>query len=1646
MKQTGIHILDFNDKIIDYISRDDGALLNAVMSINADEKSETFDFTVLNERADNLRERNRIIAQDSNGLYREFIVTHVVDNFDGTTEIESNASYLEDIGSSKPIKPGKYSAYSTTQALNETLRNTGWELSDDTEHGGMRTTSWTSYVTPYELINQLCTTYSMVADYYIELSSHTVEHRYVSLKKPVSLFKGKEITKGKDLTGMTRTVDMSEVRTALYAVGPEKEKGERLEKIVTDDDAQMQFGLPGRYLWSVYEPESDDENMTLERLTTLAKTELNKRNKSAISYEIGSTDIHKFYKDITISLHDTVRVKDRDFRPPLYLDAEVIAIDYDLLNDESTYKFGNVVEYEESKLRDAFNKRFDAINKKLNDSITNINTIVNETIAGELEYYERKIIKSNTSPENPVNDMLWYDTSNPDVAVLRRYWNGKWITQTADDVEKIGGLRREQVMYRDLNNSFINLTIQHSKLQNDVYDVLNSEYLVEDDLKANLNQALSDVDGVYQNIKTNLDSMDEDTATIGKLVDTQTLFTVYRQKLQTLYKCVTDAKISIDKRLKLLQSQYTDEKFNDAMHKIAQTLPNGRWDSENQQLYADIPNKQELSNLKQTLQDYYDGNIKELEGRLNNSVDSKVKVAKEEISTSVKSVESKIDGLNIGTKNLLLNTEERSDSIINDTHAYITYFLTQPLEVGEEYTISSEVHTTSPEQSGKITIRGYFPDNGLINVPIIDNKIKLTFKAKVPSERILLYKDIAGQSSNELDTTFKNTILVKGNKIGDYAQAPEDLQRQTQQAQQDAENAAKAYADAQDNLKETQLKAYADGKVSDEEKRAIADAIAKRDEAKEYAEQKAQEAQEAANQNTSNVIKPITTRVTKNETNISELDKQISLMAKSDDVAQKLKKVDNRLTPLETDVKRNKATLNILPTQIEGKVSKQDYTLDKNNIVKRLNNADSERKQLSNEITDKVTITKFESGMADAKNYTDNQVNNLSIGGRNLLADTSGPFTENSYLIKEFPIIDKLEPGDIVTISIKGDLGDNRTAFLIYNTNAMVKIGDLNNSDKNNNDVFIKTFEWVDERRDGSNKVDSSSLRIYQYPNSATSFSTIEWIKLEKGNKATDWTPANEDVKEDIQQAETNAKAYTDAYKKSNEVAMTKLETSVSQLDGKISIKVDEQKFNASRKTLSQVIAEISATTKGINLSYDENGNIQSYTMDKNGIQLRGDKVDITVNKDFNVMAGRVNDKVGKNEIINRLNLSSEGLDIDVNKIGIRGGNNKTYLKLSQDKIELAGAFNRTWRGDTQKDSVYMRAQGGLLRFRNNTKDRSLYYSDFGISTYVDGNNEEASGSLQFFDYTYSTARGVTLNSSNGVAAVTSDNNRVILDAKYTVNIESSESSVYIRPFKNSRVGVNEFRFWTKLADKENETDGVLSYGAVTELPDGTLPSYSMGASLRFEKNPRGGSRVYATNVNGDIGTGDFYGNRLFGDLTAKNDFAYVRTNTGGRLRITDFKGYNDGNPTYTDLQCHDIQADSIRLNSNNNFYVGVSTGELRVTNNLLYNGGKTGYKPVRASDYLPGSLERFKKDIIQWDGDALNEIVNNMTTYEYRLNDDEDDRKKRKGLVIGEGYKTPEDFIDGDGVSIYNMITYSLRAIQQLNEKIDKLEEQLNG
>lgn len=1444
MKHTGIHILDFNDKIIDYISRDDGALLNAVMSTNAEEKSETFDFTMLNDRAEHLRERNRIIAQDNNGVYREFIISHVVDNFDGTTDVESNASYLEDIDKSRPIKPGKYSSYSTSQALNETLRNTGWEMSDDTEHGGMRTTSWTSYSTPYEVINMLCTTYSMVADYSIELGSHTVEHRYVTLKKPVSLFKGKEITKGKDLTGMTRTVDMSEVRTALYAIGPENDTGQRLEKIVTDDDAQAQFGLPGRYLWSVYEPESDDSNMTDERLTTLAKTELNKRNKSAISYEITSTDIHKHYPEMVVSLHDTVRIKDRDFRPPLYIEAEVIGVDYNLLTDESNYKFGNVVEYEENNLRDIFNKKLADISKKLNDNVSNVNTIVKDAVAGELEYFERKIFKGATEPENPVNDMLWYDTSNPNVAVLRRYWNGEWLNETVDDVEKIGGITREKALLSELQNTFANLSIQHSKILNDTNEVLNSEYLVDTDLKNKLQTEINNIDEIYLSIQSDLNAMTPDTATIGALIDIQSQFSSYRQKLQNLYKAMRDAQISADKRLQLLQSQYTDEKFNTAMAQIASTLPGGQWDSETGQLIAEIPNNAQLEDLRVSLKEYSDGNLLNLENKLNTTIDSKVKTAKDEISASVSSVDRKIDGLKVGARNLLPSYQSKFANKINSaiistkefnfsgwgTLLYSNSWLANVLVSGKEYVITFDVKLTNFSSA--------VLNNNSIGVVLYDSV----------SKKILM------STRTTIERKLGNTIHVS--QKFKYESGSYDLLGYSNLLTPDGTLATKPYES--DTITITNLKLESGNVATDWTP-----------------------APEDTDINIANQVSPLTTRVTTTESNIKVLQDGLKLTATKDEVTQTL---NNQLETIRNDIKSNKSSLDVLNDQITQKVSKSEYSTDQNSLVTRLDNADSERKQLATSISDKVSLSEY------------------------------------------------------------------------------------------NND------------------------------------------------------------------------------KEDTETKLTTMYTSISQNGQDIQQRATKEELNSSKKTLSKVISDFTNNVAtGMTFTYDENGAIQLMNIGSDGIKLKGDKVDITVNKDFNVVTQNLNNKVGKDEVINRINLSNEGLDINVNKLGIVGGDSTNSLTIRNNQILSRGKYSRTWSGVTDTPNATVGIRNGYIMSSNEDTGYNLYMTEKGLSTMMSGGlGSEQAGALEFhYDLMNDKSRGVRLSSTYGVVFLQAEQSRIYTRSRFTTNIETWEGSIYLRPWAGGRVGANEFSFYIKQNDTAQFTDGVLLFGEISN--ETNIPGYgNAGSGIRFRKAGMPTETygdyepiVYATNNAGDIGSGSFYGNRLYGDWTTKTDNLYACVND--KLRITDIKGYNSGNTNYKDLQCKDIQANTIRVNTGNNFYLGVSTGELRVTNNLMYNGGDIGYKPVVASDFVKASRAEYKKDISLWKTDALRTIAEDLDLYSYKYKEDEQEIIHH-GPVIGDDYKTPNVFVTGDGINTNELLTYALKAIQQLNEKVEKLEEQING
>ncbi|ELH1878937.1 hypothetical protein RP125_001277 [Staphylococcus pseudintermedius] len=1429
--------MNFKGEIVDFISQSDNAVFPAVHKRDINERMETFDFTILSERTTYMQERNRIIIQDNDKQYREFIIDRISADIDGYTEVETVASYLEDITKARPYAPGKLEKMTTKQALSDVLKDTGWEVSDATEYGGLRTTSWTSYNTRYDVLLQLCTTYDMMADFYIEVGSNRVDKRFVVLRKRNPLFKGKEITYGKDLTGLKRTVDFSEIKTALLCVGPEPEEGKkRVELVVKDDESQAKYGLPGRYNWGIYEPETEDQNMTEKRLRTLGTTELNKRKSEVITYEVTAIDIEKEYKHEIVNLGDMVRIKNRDFTPPLYVEAEVISEEYDLISKDVTYGFGTYKEFKESDLRSSFDRKLDAIRQKVNDNFSNVNTIVKESLQGELQYFERKILKGNTPPDNPVNDLLWLDTSNPKVAVLRRYWEGEWIKSSAENAEDVGAVTREQALYSELSNTFVNLTIQHSRLMHEVSDVLESEYLIDTDIKEEVNNKLNETIGVFNTIKSNLDSMTSETATIGKLVDTQALFLQYREKLQALYNTVENAKIAIDERFKLLQSQYTDEKFNEAMEKIAAALPGGNWDAETGRLTGDIPNEARLNEIEIALQQNLTDQINGAKQILNNQVDAKLLQLKDEITLSVRSVDEKIDGLGDGVNLLDSYNSSHPLSINKDivstksfqgryyaTNLYTADYLKTILIPGETYTYSYEMEIIGLSEKEA----PYSKKHGII-----------FYSNTMDKDRIFSYKDVERSVGNKIKYT--HTFV-----------APE--------------------------ITDHRFVAYAGFYTDDGTlKYPISSNLVEITKFKLERGTKATPYTESLNDR----LEPIKIRTTNAENSIKVMQDSLLLTATKTDVQRTL---DEQLKPLKNEVNEQKAQLQVMSDSIDSKVSQSEYTSNLQGVVERLDNAETHRQQLSNQIADRVTRSEYEN---------------------------------------------------------------------------------------------------------------------------------------------------------DVEQRLVNSKA---------EVLIEAEQTSN---------RVSKEVFNESSKTLERYTSEfINNVSTGMSFNYDHNGNIQSANVGRDGIKLKGDRVDITVNKDFNVLVNDVSNKADETNIVNKLNLSREGLDINVNNIGIRGGRSTSYVDIRNDLIELSGEYTRTFRGDTQKDYVYTRMKDGLLRFRNNTRDRSLYYSDFGISTYVDGDANESSGTLQFFDYTYSdNARGVTLNSAAGVVALRSDNNRIILDASGTVNIESAESSVYIRPMRNSRIGNNEFRFWVKDNDNADDTDGVISFGSITT-------GYAAGSSIRLDKSTKT-SFVYATNNNGDIGTGDFYARDLYGNLRAKTTNQYALVAYDGEFRVTDKNGATGSSINYRPIRVSEIkttEGGAFSNHSGKNVYFGVGYNELRITANNFWNGGNPQYQDIRFKNWTAMSHEKYKYDIEEWDYNVLDVFKNELQLHCYKVNSEAATKYARihHGIVLRDNSnldKFPVEWRNGDGFDGNEIMFWNTKAIQELvfkveeqNEKIKELEEQLN-
>ncbi|WPC13482.1 hypothetical protein LEQ03_01975 [Riemerella anatipestifer] len=292
--------------------------------------------------------------------------------------------------------------------------------------------------------------------------------------------------------------------------------------------------------------------------------------------------------------------------------------------------------------------------------------------------------------------------------------------------------------------------------------------------------------------------------------------------------------------------------------------------------------------------------------------------------------------------------------------------------------------------------------------------------------------------------------IEKGNKATDWTPSPEDIQSDITRAEQQATQASNAYAQAQANLAKTQAEAYADGKVSKEEQRAIADAQQKLQLAKEYAQA---------------------------QDNL----KETLIKAYADGKADKAE---------QSAIAVAEAKANLARLQAEAHAD---------SIVTA---------------EEQARINEAKAKLEEAKAHAQTLVNAVQVGGRNLVLksniEKTGRYNVYDTIYNDNPELIGKE------VVFSADIETNEDNDLaIYNSNGTSLVASASSSRRivsAGKTRISHIFKLA-----GVNNGQPRRLRFETYSYSNLPYK-VSNVKIELGNKATDWTPAPEDV-----QAEINA-------------------------------------------------------------------------------------------------------------------------------------------------------------------------------------------------------------------------------------------------------------------------------------------------------------------------------------------------------------------------------------------------------------------------------------------------------------------------------------------------------------------------------------------
>ncbi|MEB9941522.1 phage tail spike protein, partial [Bacillus cereus] len=379
------------------------------------------------------------------------------------------------LGKANYIDPQKFEAKTVGEYVDIALKGTKWKKGN-ISYESFRSMTVDEFIDPLSFLKKIASLFELEIQYRTEVVGNHIE-RYVDMMKKRGQDTGKTIELGKDLIGIKRIENSQNICTAL--IGFVKGEGDNIitiEKInnglpyITNIDAFQRWNEKGKHKFGFYSPETDNENMSPDRLKTLMEIEMKKRVNASVSYEVKAASIGRVFglAHELINEGDTIRIKDTGFTPKLYLEARAIAGDESFTDPtQDQYVFGDYREIVDpnEELRKIYNQilsslgskqeMLDQLDKLVKENEKTIETIRKESQAAkELAEKVQENLKNNTvniiEAKNPpidnliVGKTLWRDISNGKPGMLK-VWNGKGWELLIPDVESIKKDTLEQV-------------------------------------------------------------------------------------------------------------------------------------------------------------------------------------------------------------------------------------------------------------------------------------------------------------------------------------------------------------------------------------------------------------------------------------------------------------------------------------------------------------------------------------------------------------------------------------------------------------------------------------------------------------------------------------------------------------------------------------------------------------------------------------------------------------------------------------------------------------------------------------------------------------------------------------------------------------------------------------------------------------------------------------------------------------------------------------------------------------------------------------------------------------------------------------------------------------------------------------------------